>query len=316
MFHMLIVAGAALAPFVSPAGSDTRGTGGRERPFRSVERALMAGSEAVLLPGDYPNVIVRREGATVRADVPLTARVVADGKRIGTPPHGILIVADNVTIEGLEVTCQPYPPGDESHPAGGMCTGIKVETGKARNCTIRRCYIRDCPGDGIEAHDAYRLTVESCIIAGNGVNPLAHGIYADGTGLRIVGNYVANNYGYGIHLWSNARAIVGAVVERNVVVGHRRGTGIILVTPADGKGGGNRITDNILVGNLRAIDTNRLGTSERNSPGEIVERNVVTTRPARPVRADLDADYDVDMADYGLFQKCMNGAKRAPKCAE
>jgi hypothetical protein len=184
--------GRARQYYVAPDGSQ-RGDGSARRPWPSAQYALEkvgGGNTIILMAGVYPGnlTIPARFGGT--PDRPTEVRSEGKWKAavIGYPAHGVLIQADYVVIDGLEVY-------------GARLTGIKTE---ASHTTIRNCWIHNNYLQGVEAHKCVALLLERNLIEYNGISPAwHHGVYASGRGHRYHGNVVRWNASDGMHIWGD-----------------------------------------------------------------------------------------------------------------
>jgi peptidoglycan/xylan/chitin deacetylase (PgdA/CDA1 family) len=212
--------------YVSPGGRDDN-PGTFNKPVASPACALELAD-----PGD---VIALRSGRyelsrSLWVDKPTVKICSQPGERaaiiagIGenSPPSVIIIVADQVTIEDLEIV-------------GGSYYGIKIEVDRnssTRDVTIRRCYIHHTGRDSIKAFNADRLLIEDCQIGPSGARDPsnAEGIDVIGSiGVTIRRSKVIGAATNGIYLKGGTRdgLIESCWIER---VGH---SGILLGQDTD-----------------------------------------------------------------------------------
>ena len=108
-----IAASAGTIRHVSPAGSDTTGTGTVAQPFRSVQHAVDAaspGDEVAIAPGDYPGAVrIRQPNITLR------------GALGPDKPH---LIVSSATEAGNEIAVQIDPDAD-----GTRLIGLNIEGG-------------------------------------------------------------------------------------------------------------------------------------------------------------------------------------------
>lgn len=148
--------------YVSPSGRDDN-PGTSNKPIASPARALelaAPGDTIMLAAGRYHIdrfLWVDKPKVTIRSRPGERAAIVA-GTSENSPPSVIIIVADDVTIEDLEI-------------AGGSYYGIKIDVDRnssTRGVTIRRCHIHHTGRDSIKAFNADGLLIEDCQIGPSG----------------------------------------------------------------------------------------------------------------------------------------------------
>ncbi len=246
------------------------------RPVRELPVALQkALADEVIIVGDgvvCGGITIRQPGVTIRA-ANKWRTVIA-----GSPTHGVHVLADRVTLDGIQVL-------------GAVYSGIKTE----RDYTaIRNCWVHHNGLNGIEAHNLRGTRIEHCLLERNGCHPnLCHGAYADGESGEIRENIARHNAAMGLALGGNAR---GFVVERNVC--HDNGTeGIGLwrygVPP-------NRVTRNTIARNRYGIrlaglagDVLSANALWRNRNGEVFNQTSATVAPSPACPGFVDPEFGV-----------------------
>lgn len=233
--------------------------------------SLEPGDELVLQSGDYQGPCsIRRSGApgnpiVIRgADADARPRIVYGG----AASNVFEIRATDVVIRGLE-----FGPTQEGVDAvrifsGGRVTvedsrfselgGIAVVANHAsvRGITVRRNVILDSKATAMYfgCHDGGRCTVSDLVVEGNFIQQVTAPDPQIGYGLEVKlnssaiirDNVIVQTKGPGIMVYGSRNPATVSVVERNVTIGSRRSSGIVV-------GGGPAIVrNNISAGNSEA----------------------------------------------------------------
>jgi hypothetical protein len=223
---------------------------------------LPAGEELVLEPGEYQGPCAIRRGGEPGA--PLVIRAADPERRPkivygGATANVLDIRASHITIRGLEFG--PSQSGVDAIRIFGASNvtiedchftqlgGIAVVASHAsvRGLVVRRNVIRDSLATTMYfgCHDGVACTVTGLIVEGNFINGVKAPESEIGYGLEVklnsVGvirdNIVVNTKGPGIMVYGSSNPTSVSVVERNVAIGSRRSSGIIV-------GGGPAIVRN------------------------------------------------------------------------
>lgn len=255
---------------LSPALASAREIG-PDADFCSVVNSLPQGEELALLPGDYQGPCAIRRGG--QAGAPLVIRAADPARRprivyAGRRSNVIEVRAGYVTIRGLELG-----------PTQQDVDGVRIFNG--REVTVEDCHFTQLGGIAVVANHS---SVDGLVVRGNVIrNSTATAMYFgchDGVGCVVSGLVVEDNFiqgvtapdpeiGYGIQFKLNSSGTIrrnivmntkgpgimvygarhGAdlnVVERNVTVGSRHSSGIVV-------GGGPAIVrNNIALSNEQA----------------------------------------------------------------
>lgn len=246
------------------------------RPVSELPIALAkALPDSLILVGEGTlcgGITVRTPGVTIRAATKW--RTVLSG----SPAHGIHVLADRVTLDGLQVL-------------GAVYSGIKVERDYA---TLRNVWVHHNGLCGIEAHQRRGTAIERCLIERNGGHPnLAHGVYADGLAGSVVGNVARHNAAMGLAIGGDAR---GFNVERNLC--HDNGTDGIGLWRYGGPP--TRVTRNTLARNRYGIrlagiagDVLEGNALWRNRSGEILNQTSALIAPQGACPGFVDPEFGV-----------------------
>lgn len=181
---------------------------------------------AVFFRQSVENVtIVGEPGALTRPQPPYLCGVYVDDR----------MSAINVRLYNLDI-------------AGASVDGIRFWGD--HGIEIVNCSVRSCLNQGIALHGCTNCLVTGCRISWNGYGdrsdiPQAHGIYASGNWLQIIGNNIWRNRGWGVHLWEEA---YNSQVVENKISGHVRGAGIVCGQKNGIPNGGNTFARNHIDG--------------------------------------------------------------------
>ena len=214
---------------VAPDGAP-EGDGSRARPLDlatalSLKSPAKAGDTVLLAPGTYRGGFASRLEGT--SDQPITVRPLG-GKRAtidaaGEKGSGLTVRGAWTVCRDIEVTCSdPKRTSELRGPYGEAFqrpTGIVVRGSDVR---LVGCVVHDC-GHGIDCWtESRRSEVYGCIAYNNGWHgPLTghgNGIRAQNlSGIkRIADNILFNNFGYGLHVYTDISHIRSIVIEGNV----------------------------------------------------------------------------------------------------
>ena len=253
--------------YVSTSGSDSTGNGSQGSPYATIPYAIGrvgAGGTVIVEPGTYQAPITIREPVTLESDP-----AIADG-------------AASTIID-----------------AAGQSDGIVVEGPGAAGTVLDGLTVERANDQGILVQDTTGVTVENCVLTGNGAAPTA-GIAQDdalqlvGTSdATVTGNTVGPNGGGGIGVSDDGAVNPagttpgtpnpgdGNTVSGNTVTGNS-GAGIAVTAFNPGEGvAGNVLTDNSVAGNGSGIviGAERPGVSATlptTAAGNTVSGNTVT----------------------------------------
>jgi len=224
--------------------------------------ALPAEEELVLAPGEYQGPCAIRRGGEPGA--PLVIRAADPERRprivYGGPNANVFEVrASHITIRGLEFG--PSQSGvdairifaandvtiEECHftQLGGIA--IVASHASVRGLVVRRNVIRESLATAMYfgCHDGFSCTVTGLVVEGNFINGVKAPESEIGYGLEVKlnsmgmirDNIVVNTKGPGIMVYGSSNTTSVSFVERNVVIGSRKSSGIVV-------GGGPAIVRN------------------------------------------------------------------------
>jgi hypothetical protein len=258
----------ALTALVSPARAREIGPG---PAWCSEINGLAPGEELVLRPGTYDGpCAIRRSG---RPGQPITVRGAAGAPapRIrydGATSNVLDVHADHVTIRGLEIgPTRPDVDAVRFHGTGGLVVedchfegvgGIVVSANRrsARGITVRRNLIRNSRATAMYfgCHDGLSCAVSDLLVEGNRIETVRSRGHAVGYGIQVKLNSIAivrdnrilDPQGPGIMVYGAADGLGTSVVERNLVAGSLRSSGIVV------GGGPVLVRNNIVVANAEA----------------------------------------------------------------
>jgi hypothetical protein len=226
---------------------------GPETDLCSEINSLSVGEELALRPGDYQGpCAIRRGGDTsipivIRAaDLQRRPRIVYNGNRTNV----FEVRANHVTIRGLE-----FGPTLEGVDAVRLFTanGVTVEDcyfshlggiavvanyASVRGLTVRRNVIRNSQATAMYfgCHNGIGCVVSGLVVEGNfieGVNApdpeIGYGIEVKLNSAAIIrDNVIVNTKGPGIMVYGAQDLVTRSLVERNVTVGSRTSSGIVI----------------------------------------------------------------------------------------
>lgn len=262
--------------YVSPTGS-TSGNGTAAAPWPSLAFAfprVPPGSTILCMDGIYAGGVVVPLANAGTAGAPTVIKAVNKWKAtfIGGSIHG-LTTDDNchyVTFDGFEVI-------------GALRDGIKLNGnyGVARNC-----WVHNNGAMGISSHGKTGTVIERNCVEFNGTHPTYHhGVYVDGTSLRVSANIVRRNAGVGLHLWSGLSnsLVCNNFVERN------GGEGVVVGVPSAG-------LPNTIVNNT--VMYHGLALKIYNPKGDVIRNNVLHTYNNTDPQAAIYVINGTVAADY------------------
>ncbi len=164
--------------FVSTSGSDGNNGMSPNTAWRTIQHAvntMPSGETAIVAQGTYnERVSIVRDGVTIQADPNAASTPVVQGFDIG---------ADNVTVDGFEITLQ-----NNSTPNG---YGIYIHD--ASNAVVENNYIHDLCHDGVML-DSSASNIQ--VLNNTIVHAQMSGIEIDGTGALVQGNDISATYQY------------------------------------------------------------------------------------------------------------------------
>ena len=243
--------------------------GSKEKPWPSVAFALskVGGGRTILLrPGTYlgPIKVPKSASGTKERPTVLKSEVKWKAVVIGSRDHVISNSddCDWLVVDGFEVM-------------GAHSTGIKLS---GDHNVARNNWVHNNAHMGISAHGRKGTIIENNLVEFNGQHPqLHHGVYASGENLLIRRNVVRHNAAFGLHLY---KQISASRVEQNVVYGHVRKGGILVVCPEGG--GKNVVVHNTVVDNVAGIDL-------WHGDGETVANNIILSSDGSPISMTQDS---------------------------
>ncbi|MDO8477675.1 MAG: right-handed parallel beta-helix repeat-containing protein [Candidatus Rokubacteria bacterium] len=234
-------------------------------------RAVPPGEELVLAPGDYQGPCVIRRGGEPGAPLVIRAADPARRPRImyaGRATNVFEVRAGHVTIRGLE-----FGPTQQDVDAVRIFNGngVTVEDchftqlggiavvanhSSVRGLVVRRNVIRSSTATAMYfgCHDGIGCIVSGLVVEGNfieGINApdpeIGYGIQVKLNSSAIIrGNTVMNTKGPGIMVYGSQHGADVNVVERNVTIGSRSSSGIVV------GGGPAAVRNNIAASNEQA----------------------------------------------------------------
>lgn len=252
MLMLMAAPASAKDYFVATNGSDGAECSS-SRPCRTVEvgaRKLNAGDRLLVRDGSYTadwGYGWPRAGTSWKAPTIIEAAPGARPTLVAKPGHhGVRFVGTHhVILRGFVIN------------ATGGIDGVKITHGtgfeQAHYIRLEGLEIRGAQnqgvltaGDGVEILNSH--------IHDNGTSDFHHGIYVGaGHAVRIVGNEIDRNAGWGVHLFnSQGNRVFAALIERNFVhdnaAAGARGAGILV-----GAGSGHRVIRNNVRGNKGGV---------------------------------------------------------------
>jgi hypothetical protein len=221
--------------WVSPGGRDN-GSGTKGKPFQTLQKALSLvkpGDIVYALPGTYREYLELRTSGEEGRPIVLSCAPGALGKVKLEPPTkpdakgrvlaGISVVlAKHVWINGLVIEgARGLPRAAKANETMIGTNGISWEDGagpgcRATNNVVYRhvhCGLKEIQQGAVGAG----ILLQGNVVFDNGLDAHDHGIYMPSDRVRMDGNLVFNNAGYGIHAYSKPR---GQIITRNVCFGH------------------------------------------------------------------------------------------------
>ena len=283
---------------VSSGGKDAN-PGTRERPWRSVQRALdtlRPGERALVHAGTYVQDLVAERAGTPRAPITIAAW---PGER--------------VVLRAASTTGDTYPLRITSGAAWLRVRGFVIE--RARGISSTNVYFEGLAHD-IELSDneirfsqdqgvfsertTRRLRIVRNRVHANGLGHQpgqhqSHGIYLEGTGHYVASNAVYDHpFGFGIQVYPANR---GSVIVNNTVVGSAH-SGIVV--------GGDDGVSNIVIRNNILAFNGRYGVQMDSTCPDgpvVVDTNVIFGNPDGPIEkgcGSLDASRGNIYADPQL----------------
>jgi nitrous oxidase accessory protein NosD len=259
--------------WVAPDGDDDN-DGRPASPFRTIARAISTtapGDAVYVRPGTYAeNVLIRKSGRE-GAPIILSCAPGSLGKvKITSPkeyvtknPGGAVIMlhgARHVWINGLVIEGprgREEAPRSETYGANGITWAGKA--GFGRRATNNVVYGNVHCGLKEMGHGGTGILIEGNVIFANGTRSTDHGIYCPADELRIRGNIIFDNAGYGIHSYDHPQR---QRIAQNVCLRNRAG-GIILA------GRDNQVFHNVCTDNGVGLFYFRGGCM-----GNIVQNNI------------------------------------------
>lgn len=265
---------------VAPSGSDWRGDGSAQHPWREVQKAVDragAGDTIIVHGGDYRPLVIERGGTEGRPLV-LRSEPAHAARILGTTGHdgrnaAIHIVADHVVVEGFDLEGERRRGIVErgirvSGFPGDLRRGVVLRNNRVRHFASQGITTSLSPGVVIEGNEVC-CTLES------------HGIYVANSGDRPVirGNRIHDCHKAGIQINADRYieggdgVISGALIERNLLYRNvlgRDSAAINLDGVVD-----SLIRDNLLVDNRFQGIANFIEDGARPSRGNVYLNNTL-----------------------------------------
>lgn len=268
---LLTIAAAALALLVLAPTRVTAREIGPDADLCGEVRATQPGEELVLAPGDYQGPCAIRKGGEPGAPLVIRAADPTRRPRIvyaGRASNVFEVRASHVTIRGLEFgPTQQDVDGvrifggtdltvEDCHftQLGGIA--VVANHSSVRGLVVRRNVIRNSTATGMYfgCHDGMGCAVSGLVVEGNFIDGAAAPDPEVGYGIQfklnssgiIRGNTIMNTKGPGIMVYGSRHGPDVSVVERNVTIGSRRSSGIVV------GGGPAVIRNNIAASNDQA----------------------------------------------------------------
>ncbi len=297
---------AAINPFggkiywVGPKATDQ----GLDILFTSIQAAIdvaNAGDIVYVNPGTYTEHITISKSGVAKAPIVVSAAPWALGQvRIMNPQayyssNAGASVVDLVSVKYVWVNGfviegsrgKPGSPASETFSADGITwnNGAGIGTHVTNNVVYNNlhCGLKELGHGGTDFDIAGNIVFE------NGTNLNDHGIYMPASNVRMIGNIIFNNSGFGIHSYSNPQ---NQVIESNIIFGHHAAAGIILA------GSNNLVYQNDIVENVYGILYYHDG-----SFGNTVENNIIAFNE---FNAFSDHSPTNNLDDYNIYSGASN----------
>lgn len=232
---------------------------------------LKPGSELILRPGEYPGGCTVRQGGLPSAPTVIRAKDMGNPPRIvGAERHSNIFTlrADHLTFRGLDLGPSRWnEDGFRIHSRAGITiercrfTGLGGIAVAATHSSVEGLVVRGNVISGSEStgmyfgcHDGNGCAISGLVVEGNHINGVRARDPEIGYGLQVklnsVGvirdNVIVDTKGPGIMVYGARMPDRVSVVERNVVMGSLRSSGIVV-------GGGPVIVrNNVVIGNREA----------------------------------------------------------------
>ena len=244
--------------WVSTDGDDQfKGT--TTSPFRTIRKSLSvakAGDVVFLNPGTYREIVrIEKSGAPGKPLVLSSApgalgkvKVVApDGFARANEHNAIVEIskgAQYVWINGLVIEGVRGKEGAPTNEDYGA-NGITWSGGAGYGCRATSNVVYGNLHCGLKEmnHGGHSIVIEGNIVFENGTDRLDHGIYVPSSDMKLFGNIIFNNSGWGIHSYENPQR---HLMLRNLLFGNGSG-GILLA------GSHNELYHNVSVRNGRGL---------------------------------------------------------------
>jgi hypothetical protein len=299
---------------------------GPEADLCATINSLEPGGELVLRPGEYPGGCTVRQGGLPGMPTLIRAKDMENRPRIlGAERHSNIFTlrADHLTFRGLDLGPSRWnEDGFRIHSRGGITiercrfTGLGGIAVVATHSSVHGLVVRGNVITGSEStgmyfgcHDGDACAISGLVVEGNQINGVRARDPEVGYGLQVklnsVGvirdNVIVDTKGPGIMVYGSRMPDRVSLVERNVVMGSLRSSGIVV-------GGGPVIVrNNVVIGNREAgiglEDYGRRGLLR----GVIVVHNTAYGNPAG----------GITVPEHGLREAVViNNAAHAPLGAE
>ncbi|HZR16614.1 MAG TPA: right-handed parallel beta-helix repeat-containing protein [Verrucomicrobiae bacterium] len=167
-------------------------------------------STLILLSGNYPSIDLsaqNQQGLTLRSQIKLGARIVGTAGLQGIATESAAVLS-NIVVDGFEVVTSAID-------------GVKF-TGPF--CSVSNCWIHNCFGQGVAAHNVNRTRILWNLIEHNGTDQQHdHGIYVAGTNLDIGCNVIRYNRHYGVQCYDSTGDVADVHLFNNLIYGNPLG---------------------------------------------------------------------------------------------
>lgn len=214
---------------------------------------LTPGEELVLRPGDYQGPCAIRRGGEAGAPIVVTAKDLGNRPRIvydGRTTNVLEVRASHIVIRGLEFG--PTQSGVDAvriFAANGVVVedcrftglgGIAVVANHSslHGLTVRRNVIRDSKATAMYfgCHNGLTCVVTGLVVEGNHIRgvtapdpEIGYGIEVKLNSSAVIrGNLISDTKGPGIMVFGARDLVSSSLVERNVVIGSRTSSGIVV----------------------------------------------------------------------------------------
>lgn len=266
----LILAAGLLALGATPSTGGVREIGPEANLCAEINR-LSPGEELVLAPGDYQGPCAIRRGGAPKAPIVIRGADSAHRPRIvygGRDANVIEVRAGHIIIRGLDFgptqsevdAVRVFGADDvtieDCHFTGIGAIAVVANHWNVRGLKVRNNVIRDSLATAMYfgCHDGITCSITGLVVEGNVIQgvtapdpEIGYGIQVKLNSSAIIrSNIVQNMKGPGIMIYGSRAAATVSLVERNVTIGSRTSSGIVV------GGGPAIIRNNIATSNEQA----------------------------------------------------------------